>query len=70
MFRRKKRVRLHLVDEPGVNFPSPEGLLIRTRPDFELAVPRLIMSPGGNPAELDSKRLVVPRERVAFYEVL
>ena len=69
---RKKRVRIHLLEEQrGQHLPSVEGLLVsRRRREYMIAVPRLLVAPQANPAELDSRWLVIPRERVAFYEVL
>jgi hypothetical protein len=69
--RKAKRVRLHLVDEPQVPLPSVEGLLVSKRAgEYVVALPQLIVAVGANPAVLESKLLVVPRERVAFYEVI
>lgn len=70
--RRKRRVRLHLVDpNPHMHMPSVEGLLVSKHGrEYTVAVPKLITSVEGNPHELDSKLLVIPRENVAFYEVL
>ena len=69
--KRKPRVRMHLVDDKQSQLPSVEGILIsRRRREYMIAVPRLLVAPGANPAELDSRFLTIPRERVAFYEVL
>lgn len=68
--RRKKRVRLHLQGERG-DLPSVEGILMSKRGrEFVVALPSLLVAAGANPAELDSRWLIIPRERVAFYEVL
>lgn len=68
MLSRKKRVRLHLVED---HLPSVEGLLVSRRGrEYVVGVPTLITDPQAQPAELASRLLVVPRERVAFYEVL
>jgi hypothetical protein len=69
---RNKRVRVHLADShPDTNLPSIEGLLVSKRGrEFLLAVPRLLTAAGANPAELESRYVAIPRERVAFYEVL
>lgn len=65
--RAKQRVRLHLKDD----LPSVEGLLMRKRgSEFVVARTSLITAPHANPAELASRELVIPRENVAFYEVL
>lgn len=70
--KRAKRVRMHLIDEnPAAQLPSVEGLLVAKRSrEYAIAVPTLILSPEANPAELESKLLIIPRERVAFYEVI
>jgi hypothetical protein len=69
--KRKPRVRMHLVDEQQSQLPSVEGILVsRRRHEYMIALPTLLVAPGANPAELDSRWLCVPRSRVAFYEVL
>lgn len=70
--KRKKRVRVHLLEQAqGQHLPSVEGLLISKRSrEYMIAMPALLVAAEANPAELDSKWLVIPRERVAFYEVL
>lgn len=71
MWRRKKRVRMHLIEPVGVNLPSVEGLLVSRRAnEYLIALPLLHHAPGANPDELDSRYLAIPRERVAFFEVL
>lgn len=68
----KKRVRVHLVEEgPGARLPSIEGLLVsRSHREYMIAVPKLLWNPTANPDELASRAIVIPRDRVAFYEVL
>lgn len=70
--RLKKRVRMHLLEpSPQMQLPSIEGLLVSKRGrEYVLAVPQLITSPEAKPTQLGSKLLVIPRDRVAFYEVL
>lgn len=69
--RPKQRVRVHLIDEGRSQLPSVEGILLSKRGrEIMIAVPKLLMHPDANPAELDSRWLTIPRERVAFYEVL
>lgn len=76
MFRlkRAKRVRMHLLEEPRVPLPSVEGLLVaKRRREYVIALPKLITEAvvqGGSPTELESRLLVIPRERVVFYEVV
>lgn len=63
---------MHLTEEhTGVGLPSVEGLLVsRRRREYLIALPQLLLAPGANPAELESRWVAIPRERVAFYEVL
>jgi len=70
--KRAKRVRMHLIDpHEGMQLPSVEGLLVaKRRREYAIALPVLITSVEGNPAELDSQLLVIPADRVAFYEVI
>jgi hypothetical protein len=70
--KRAQRVRMHLIDpHEGMQLPSVEGLLVaKRRREYAVALPVLITSVEGNPAELDSQLLVIPAERVAFYEVI
>lgn len=51
--------------------PSVEGLLVsRRHGEYLLAVPSLITAAHSNPDELDSRFLAIPKDRVAFFEVL
>lgn len=69
--KRKPKVRMHLIDEKQTQLPSVEGILVsRRRREYMIALPVLLTSTTGNPAELESRWLSIPRERVAFYEVL
>lgn len=70
--KRKPRVRVHLVEENrGTELPSIEGILVsRRRREYLLALPSLLLAAGANPAELESRWVAIPRERVAFYEVI
>lgn len=70
--KRKPRVRLHMVDpNPHFRMPSVEGLLIsRRHREYAVAVPELITSAEGSNLEMEGRLLVIPREYVAFYEVL
>lgn len=73
-WKRARRVRLHLIDpNPHTQLPSIEGLLVAKRRwagEYVIALPTLIVSPTANPTELDSRYLVIPRDSVAFYEVI
>lgn len=68
---RAKKVRLHLIDpSDGVQLPSVEGLLLKkSGRELVLHVPKLIHSAEAEPQELHTP-LVVPRERVAFWQEL
>src|SRR5262245_34949308 len=69
--KRKPRVRMHLVDESRSQLPSVEGVLVsRRRKEYMIAVPKLVIAAGRDPEELEARWLTIPRERVAFYEVL
>jgi hypothetical protein len=74
LVRARKRVRMHLVDEsPRVALPSVEGVLLgfdHALKEYRLGVPELLFAAGGNADKLDAKELRLPRERVAFYEVV
>ena len=55
----------------SADLPSVEGLLVsRKNGEYLLAVPQLIVAAGGNPDELDARYLAIPKDRVAFYEIL
>lgn len=68
----KKRVRMHLIEPDSPHeLPSIEGILIsRRHREYLLALPVLLVAAGANPAELESRWVRIPRDRVAFYEVL
>lgn len=68
--RRRKRVRMHLMEPgPGVELPSIEGLLVsRYGREFHLALPSLVVNEAGKPLELESRLVGIPRERVAWWE--
>jgi hypothetical protein len=71
--RPNQRVRLHLADpHKTVELPSVEGVLLSKRGgEYVVAVPSLLIAAGAQQAELaDARELRIPRERVAFYEVL
>ena len=73
MRRRRRRVRLHLVDQPGNSLPSVEGVLVgfdHIMQEYQVAIPELHWAAGGNPDHLEARQLRVHRGRVAFYEVL
>lgn len=75
--KRKKRVRVHLLDpSPEMRLPSVEGIMLRGPiaswicREYRIARTQLILAPEAKPTELGSRELRIPRERVAFYEVL
>ncbi|HVN51047.1 MAG TPA: hypothetical protein VMT43_06415 [Acidimicrobiales bacterium] len=68
--RRADRVRIHLIDRERPQ-PSVEGVLVRKGGEYVVAVPQLLVSPERDPVGLDdAKFLVIPRENIAFYEVI
>jgi hypothetical protein len=63
-------VRIHLIDAPNVSLPSIEGILMRrVGREYLLAVPEVHWAAGGQPDRLEHL-VAIPRERVAFFEVL
>lgn len=62
--RKKRKVRLHLKDGPTI-----EGLLVARRPEYVVWAPQAITDTGGLPSDLLG-HVRVPRENVAFYQVL
>lgn len=70
--KRRKRVRMHLIEpSPGVELPSIEGLLVSRRlREYVIALPSLIVSEAGQPIELESRLVGIPRERVAWWEFI
>lgn len=69
--RRKKRVRVHLIDQPGIDMPRFDGILISRRArEFVLGVPEMTLAANAQPVRPEGRLVVVPRERVAFYEIL
>jgi hypothetical protein len=68
---RKRRVKVHLVEDPGQQLPSIEGLLVSRRGgEYTIAAPQLHVAVGANPLTPEGRLIVVPKQRVAFYEVL
>lgn len=62
---------MHLIAPQHGDLPSVEGLLVsRRRGEYLLALPSLIVAVNAQPDELDAPLLAIPRERVAFFEVL
>lgn len=70
--RRKRRVRLHLVeDTPAMSLPTLEGLLVsRLHREYLLAVPSLLLAAGADPVTPQGRFVSVPKSRVAFFEWL
>ncbi len=67
-WKRRRRVRLHLINE---DLPRVDGLLVsRRRGEYLIAVPELLGAPGAPPVEPAGRLLAVPKTNVAFYEVL
>jgi hypothetical protein len=71
VLRRKRRVRVHLADpHPDVPLPTVEGLLVSKGREYVVAAAELTLAAGSKPVRPDSRLLVIPRDRVAFYEVM
>lgn len=63
-----RRVRVHLFKD---GMPSFEGLLLsRRHGEYVLAVPELVPTAEGENVQLGSQIALIPRENVAFLEVL
>lgn len=65
---RKKQVRVHMINK---DLPTIEGY--KERPmgrEFMVRRPKLLVEAQGNPVELESQLLAIPRENIAFYEIL
>ena len=69
--RRRRRVVFHLLDD---RLPRVEGVLLgrdRGLGEYRIAVPELQFSPEAVKTPLaEARELRIPRERVAFYEVV
>lgn len=71
MRRKRKRVLVHLIDpHPQSILPSIEGLLLCRGRYWRIGVPSLLVEAGAKHQELESREVVIPSERIAFYEVL
>lgn len=69
--KRKRRVRLHLIDEPGTDLPRIDGLLVsRRNREYLVALPSLMLAADGKPVTPEGHMVAVPSSRVAFYEIL
>jgi len=70
-WRRKKRVRVHLVDRPGIDLPRVDGILVsRRHREYMIGVPSLTFSAEGNAVTPEGRFVAIPRDGVAFYEIL
>lgn len=64
---RRRRVRVHLVGD----LPSIDGYIrSRGRLEYLVEAPQLLTAAGAEPVELASRLVAVPRDRIAFYEVI
>jgi hypothetical protein len=50
--------------------PTVEGLLVSKGREYVIAAAELTLAAGAKPVRPDSRLLVIPRDRIAFYEVL
>ena len=67
---RRRRVRAHLITPQGADLPSIEGILVHRGAEYVLELPALLTAVGRDPSQLQARAVVIPRERLAFYEVL
>ena len=71
IWKRRKRVRVHLIDRPGIDLPRVDGLLVsRRHREYLLALPSLQIAAGAPPVEPEGRFVAIPRDGVAFYELL
>lgn len=69
--RKRKKIRVHLTGGRDTELPSIEGYLVsRANLEFLVELPHLVVAAGREPVELASRHVAIPRERVAFYEVI
>jgi hypothetical protein len=62
---------MHLVDRPGVEMPRVDGLLVsRRQREYVIGVPSLMLAAEGNPVTPEGRFIAIPRDGVAFYEIL
>ena len=70
-WRRSRRVRVHLVDRPGIDLPRVDGILVsRRNREYVIGVPSLTFTAEGNAVTPEGRFVAIPRDGVAFYEVL
>lgn len=70
-WRRSRRVRVHLEENGTTELPTVDGLLVsRRRREYVIGVPQLTFAAGAEPITPEGRFVVLPRERVAFYELL
>ena len=70
-WRRSRRVRVHLIDRPGIDLPRVDGILVsRRNREYMIGVPSLTFTAEGNAVTPEGRFVAIPRDGVAFYEVL
>jgi len=68
ILRRAQRVRLHFFKD---GMPSMEGLLVsRRHGEYAIGVPELVPTAEGEKVPVGGQIALIPRENVAFLEVL
>lgn len=71
IWKRKRQVRMHLIDRPGIDLPRVDGLLVsRRHREFLIGVPSLTFTAAGNAVTPEGRFVAIPRDGVAFYEIL
>ena len=70
-WKRKRKVRMHLIDRPGIDLPRVDGLLVsRRNREYMIGVPSLTFTAEGNAVTPEGRFVAIPRDGVAFYEIL
>lgn len=70
-WKRARKVRMHLIDRPGIDLPRVDGLLVsRRNREYLIGVPSLMLSTDGNAVTPEGRFVAIPRDSVAFYEIL
>ena len=62
---------MHLIDRPGIDLPRVDGLLVsRRNREYMIGVPSLTFTAEGNAVTPEGRFVAIPRDGVAFYEIL
>ena len=71
IWKRARKVRMHLIDRPGIDLPRVDGILVsRRHREYLIGVPSLTFSAEGNAVTPEGRFVAIPRDGVAFYELV